>query len=73
MAPLDWDFTVPGLPAAPEPDPDDVESPLSNFRPMPSAGDSPLMTYCLKCLDPMTILEALDHDCGKWMPKAGRL
>lgn len=69
---LEWDFTVPApAPAATEPDPE-PGNPMDNFRPMPAAGDV-LMTYCLKCLDPMPLLEALDHNCGKRMPKAGQL
>jgi hypothetical protein len=68
---VEWDFSLPAL-AGSEPDPEPGH-PMDNFRPMPSAGDSPMMTYCLKCLEPMTLLEALDHDCGRPMPKAGHL
>jgi len=69
---LDWDFTVP-VPAPPttEPDPDPGH-PLDNFRAMPAAGDV-LMTYCLCCLEPMSVAEAISHDCGLPLPKPGRL
>jgi len=69
---LEWDFSLPApAPAASEPDPE-PENYMENFRKMPSANGI-FMTYCLKCLEPMPLIEALDHDCGKPMPKPGWL